>query len=234
MIIEAGSSPAGQKLAAETAEVVFTAAASLEEGQAFYRSQKQFVRDAGRHPDHLLILPGVMPIVGRSRAEAQETWDQLNELVDIDNGIEQLSARFGVDMTAYPLDGPVPEIGGTEGGQSRVKLLTELAARENLTLRQLAAVAAGSRGHRVIVGTAEDIADDFQQWLEQGGADGFNIMPAVLPNQLELFVELVVPELQRRGLFRTEYQYPTLRENLGLPPFDENFAAVPALATEKE
>ena len=122
--------------------------------------------------------------------------------MDIDNGIEQLSARFGVDMTAYPLDGPVPEIGGTEGGQSRVKLLTELAARENLTLRQLAAVAAGSRGHRVVVGTAEDIADDFQQWLEQDGADGFNIMPAVLPNQLELFVELVVPELQRRGLFR--------------------------------
>lgn len=234
VIIEAGSSPAGQKLAAETAEVVFTAAASLEEGQAFYRSQKQFVREAGRHPDHLLILPGVMPIVGRTRAEAQETWNQLNELVDIDNGIEQLSARFGVDMTAYPLDGPVPEIGGTEGGQSRVKLLTELAARENLTLRQLAAVAAGSRGHRVIVGTAQDIADDFQLWLEQEGADGFNIMPAVLPNQLELFVELVVPELQRRGLFRTEYQYRTLRENLGLPPFDENFAAVPALATEKE
>ncbi|MGF6563461.1 alkanesulfonate monooxygenase SsuD/methylene tetrahydromethanopterin reductase-like flavin-dependent oxidoreductase (luciferase family), partial [Erwinia aphidicola] len=127
---------------------------------------------------------------------------------------------------------PVPEIGGTEGGQSRVKLLTDLAARENLTLRQLAAVAAGSRGHRVIVGTAEDIADDFQQWLEQDGADGFNIMPAVLPNQLELFVELVVPELQRRGLFRSEYHYSTLRENLGLPSIDENFAAVPALATE--
>ena len=234
VIIEAGSSPAGQKLAAETAEVVFTAAASLEEGQAFYRSQKQFVREAGRNPDHLLILPGVMPIVGHTREEAQAIWDTLNELVDIDNGIEQLSARFGVDMTAYPLDGPVPEIGGTEGGQSRVKLLTELAARENLTLRQLAAVAAGSRGHRVIVGTAADIADDFQRWLEQDGADGFNIMPAVLPNQLELFVELVVPELQRRGLFRTEYQYSTLRENLGLPSPEENFAAVPARASEKE
>ena len=95
-------------------------------------------------------------------------------------------------------------------------------------------MAAGSRGHRVIVGTASDIADDFQQWLEQEGADGFNIMPAVLPNQLELFVELVVPELQRRGLFRTEYQFNTLRENLGLPSPEENFAAVPALATEKE
>lgn len=234
VIIEAGSSPAGQQLAAQTAEVVFTAASSLEEGQAFYQSQKQFVRDAGRQPDHLLILPGVMPIVGRTREEAQAVWNQLNELVDIDNGIEQLSARFGVDMTAYPLDGPVPEIPATEGSQSRVKLLTELAARENLTLRQLAAVAAGSRGHRVVVGTAEDIADDFQHWLEQGGADGFNIMPAVLPDQLELFVELVIPELQRRGLFRTYYQYSTLRENLGLPSVDENFAAVAPLATEKE
>ncbi|MDZ5602738.1 LLM class flavin-dependent oxidoreductase [Pseudomonas sp. RP23018S] len=234
VIIEAGSSPAGQQLAAQTAEVVFTAAASLEEGQAFYRSQKQFVREAGRHPDHLLILPGVMPIVGRTREQAQAVWDQLNELVDIDNGIEQLSARFGTDMTVYPLDGPVPEIKPTEGSQSRVKLLTELAARENLTLRQLAAVAAGSRGHRVIVGTAEDIADDFQHWLEQEGADGFNIMPAVLPEQLQLFVELVIPELQRRGLFRTDYQYPTLRENLGLPCVTDNFAAVAPSTSPEE
>ncbi len=234
VIIEAGSSPAGQQLAAQTAEVVFTAAASLEEGQAFYRSQKRFVREAGRHPDHLLILPGVMPIVGRTREQAQAVWDQLNELVDIDNGIEQLSARFGTDMTVYPLDGPVPEIKPTEGSQSRVKLLTELAARENLTLRQLAAVAAGSRGHRVIVGTAEDIADDFQHWLEQEGADGFNIMPAVLPEQLQLFVELVIPELQRRGLFRTDYQYPTLRENLGLPCVTDNFAAVAPSTSPEE
>lgn len=234
VIIEAGSSPAGQQLAAQTAEVVFTAAASLEEGQAFYRSQKQFVREAGRHPDHLLILPGVMPIVGRTREQAQAVWDQLNELVDIENGIEQLSARFGTDMTVYPLDGPVPEIKPTEGSQSRVKLLTELAARENLTLRQLAAVAAGSRGHRVIVGTAEDIADDFQHWLEQEGADGFNIMPAVLPEQLQLFVELVIPELQRRGLFRTDYQYPTLRENLGLPCVTDNFAAVAPSTSSEE
>ncbi|MFS7182879.1 nitrilotriacetate monooxygenase, partial [Serratia proteamaculans] len=117
-------------------------------------------------------------------------------------------------------------VGTTEGGQSRVKLLTDLAARENLTLRELAAVAAGSRGHGVVVGTAEEIADDFQLWLEQQGADGFNIMPAVLPNQLELFVELVIPELRRRGLFREEYQYSTLRENLGLPQPAINFANV--------
>ncbi|MFS2224311.1 LLM class flavin-dependent oxidoreductase [Pantoea sp. B65] len=220
VIIEAGSSADGQKLAAVTAEVVFTAAATLEEAQGFYRAQKQLVEQAGRHRDHVLILPGVMPIVGRTREEAWETWRQLNQLVDIDNGIKQLSTRFGIDLSQFPLDGPVPEAPNIEGGQSRVKLLTDLAERENLTLRELAAIAAGSRGHRVLVGTAAEIADDFQRWLEQGGADGFNIMPAIMPEQLSLFVELVIPELRKRGLFREEYQYSTLRENLGLPEPD--------------
>lgn len=217
VIIEAGSSSDGQKLAAETAEVVFTAAASLEEAQAFYQSQKAQVKAAGRNPDHVVIMPGVMPIVGRTREEAKALWKKLNTLVDIDNGLKQLSLRFGLDLSAYPLDGPVPEVPLGEGNQSRVKLMTDMAKRENLTLRELAAVAAGSRGHRVIVGTAEDIADDFQLWLEQGGADGFNIMPAIMPDQLDRFVELVIPELRRRGLFPTDYAHATLRENLGLP-----------------
>ena len=222
VIIEAGSSADGQKLAAATAEVVFTAAAMLEEAQTFYRAQKQQVKEAGRNPEHMLILPGVMPIVGRTREEARETWHELNSLVDIDNGIRQLSTRFNMDLSVFPLDGPVPDVPAGEGNQSRVKLLTDLAYRENLTLRELAAIAAGSRGHRVLVGTAEDIADDFQHWLEEGGADGFNIMPAVMPEQLSLFVELVIPELRRRGLFREEYEFSTLRENLGLPEPDFN------------
>ncbi|ADU71875.1 LLM class flavin-dependent oxidoreductase [Pantoea sp. At-9b] len=217
VIIEAGSSADGQKLAAETAEVIFTAAASLEEAQAFYRSQKDQVIAAGRNPDHVVIMPGVMPIVGHTREEAKALWKELNTLVDIDNGLRQLSLRFSMDLSQYPLDGPVPEVPLGEGNQSRVKLMTDMAKRENLTLRELAAVAAGSRGHRVIVGTAEDIADDFQLWLEQGGADGFNIMPAIMPEQLDLFVEQVIPELRRRGLFRDEYEFATLRENLGLP-----------------
>ncbi len=217
VIIEAGSSADGQRLAAETAEVVFTAAASLEEAQAFYQSQKAQVAAAGRNPDHAVIMPGVMPIVGRTREEAKALWKELNTLVDIDNGLKQLSLRFGMDLSTYPLDGPVPEVPLGEGNQSRVKLMTDMAKRENLTLRELAAIAAGSRGHRVIVGTAEDIADDFQLWLEQGGADGFNIMPAIMPEQLDLFVALVIPELRRRGLFPTDYAYATLRENLGLP-----------------
>lgn len=217
VIIEAGSSADGQKLAAETAEVVFTAAATLEEGQAFYQSQKQQVAAAGRHPEHVVIMPGVMPIVGETREQAQALWKKLNTLVDIDNGLKQLSLRFGLDLSEYPLDGPVPEVPLGEGNQSRVRLLTDMAKRDNLTLRELAAIAAGSRGHRVIVGTAQDIADDFQQWLEQGAADGFNIMPAIMPEQLDLFIERVIPELRKRGLFHDHYQYATLRENLGLP-----------------
>lgn len=217
VIIEAGSSADGQKLAAETAEVIFTAAASLEEAQTFYRSQKEQVIAAGRNPDHVVIMPGVMPIVGRTREEAKALWKELNTLVDIENGLRQLSLRFSMDLSQFPLDGPVPEVPLGEGNQSRVKLMTDMAKRENLTLRELAAVAAGSRGHRVIVGTAEDIADDFELWLNEGGADGFNIMPAIMSEQLDLFVELVIPELRRRGLFRDDYEFATLRENLGLP-----------------
>ena len=217
VIIEAGSSADGQKLAAETAEVIFTAAASLEEAQTFYRSQKDQVIAAGRNPDHVVIMPGVMPIVGRTREEAKALWKELNTLVDIENGLRQLSLRFSMDLSQFPLDGPVPEVPLGEGNQSRVKLMTDMAKRENLTLRELAAVAAGSRGHRVIVGTAEDIADDFELWLKEGGADGFNIMPAIMSEQLDLFVELVIPELRRRGLFRDDYEFATLRENLGLP-----------------
>lgn len=217
VIIEAGSSADGQKLAAETAEVVFTAAATLEEGLAFYQSQKQQVADAGRNPEHVVIMPGVMPIVGETREQAEALWKKLNTLVDIDNGLKQLSLRFGLDLSEYPLDGPVPEVPLGEGNQSRVRLLTDMAKRGNLTLRELAAIAAGSRGHRVIVGTAQDIADDFQQWLEQGAADGFNIMPAIMPEQLDLFIEKVIPELRKRGLFHDHYEYATLRENLGLP-----------------
>ncbi|WP_455845229.1 LLM class flavin-dependent oxidoreductase [Pantoea agglomerans] len=217
VIIEAGSSSDGQKLAAETAEVIFTAAASLEEAQTFYRSQKDQVIAAGRNPDHVVIMPGVMPIVGRTREEAKALWKELNTLVDIENGLRQLSLRFSMDLSQFPLDGPVPEVPLGEGNQSRVKLMTDMAKRENLTLRELAAVAAGSRGHRVIVGTAEDIADDFELWINEGGADGFNIMPAIMSEQLDLFIELVIPELRRRGLFRDDYEFATLRENLGLP-----------------
>ncbi|MEN8549963.1 LLM class flavin-dependent oxidoreductase [Acinetobacter soli] len=218
VIIEAGSSTDGQNLAAKTAEIIFTAAATIEEGQSFYKSQKQTIAAAGRNPDQVIIMPGVMPIIGTTSKEAKDLWNKLNQLVDIENGLNQLSARFGIDLKKYPLDGPLPEIPLGEGNQSRVKLLTEMAQRDNLTIRELAAVAAGSRGHRVVIGTAKDIADDLEYWLNHHAADGFNIMPAIIPEQLDLFVELVIPELKQRKLLPESYEFTTLRENLGLPP----------------
>ncbi|MBF7681801.1 LLM class flavin-dependent oxidoreductase [Acinetobacter sp. B5B] len=216
VIIEAGSSEDGQNLAAKTAEIIFTAAATLEEGQAFYQSQKQKIVDAGRNPDQVIIMPGVMPIVGKTHEEAQALWRKLNQYVDIDNGLNQLSARFGLDLRNYPLDGPLPEIPLGEGNQSRVKLLVDMAERDQLSIRELAAIAAGSRGHRVVVGTAQDIADDLENWLLHHAADGFNIMPAIIPEQLDLFIELVIPELKSRHLIPEHYEFATLRENLGL------------------
>jgi alkanesulfonate monooxygenase SsuD/methylene tetrahydromethanopterin reductase-like flavin-dependent oxidoreductase (luciferase family) len=207
VIIAAGSSADGQKLAARTAEVVFTAAATLEEAQAFYRAQKQQVREAGRNPDHVLILPGVMPVVGRTREEARATWRKLNTLVDIDNGIRQLSTRFNMDLSQYPLGAGNPCRG------CQVKLLTDLAYRENLTLR---AAIAGSRGHRT--GAApRRISPMISSAGWNRAVRMASIMPAVMPEQLSLFVEMVIPELRRRGLFREEYEFSTLRENLGLP-----------------
>ena len=214
VLIAAGSSEDGQNFAAKHAEIIFTAAATLEEGKAFYTQQKNKIREQSRQPNDVFIMPGVMPIVGRTKQEALDTWNNLNEHVDIGNGLTQLSTRFNVDLRAYPIDGPLPEIPLGEGNQSRVRLLVDMAKREQLTIRQLAARAASSRGHRVIVGTATEIADDFEQWINEEAADGFNIMPAILPEQLDLFIELVIPELQQRGLFLDRYQTKTLRKNL--------------------
>lgn len=163
------------------AEVVFTATATSEEAQTFYRVQKQQVIKAGRNPDRVLILPGVIPIVSRTLEEARGTWRGLNSLMNIDNDIRQLSTRLNMGLSVSPLDRPVPDVPAGGGNRSRVKLLTDLVYHENLILHKLAVIIAGSRGHRVLVGTASVTADDFQHWLEEDGADGFSIMPAVMP-----------------------------------------------------
>ncbi|GAX45548.1 xenobiotic compound monooxygenase, DszA family, A subunit [Tolypothrix sp. NIES-4075] len=134
----------------------------------------------------------------------------------------------GVDLSGYPLDGPLPELPDTELAKSRLKLVTDLAQRENLTIRELYLAIAGARGHRTILGTPQQIADQLEDWFVNNGADGFNIMPPYLPGGLDEFVELVIPELQRRGLFRTEYEGRTLRENLGLPRPVNKFSKVTA------
>ena len=217
MVVQAGASDEGRELAARTAEVIFVAHQTLEEGQRFYRSIKSRVQHYGRHPDDVKIMPGIFPVVGRTQAEAEAKFEQLQSLIDPVVGLSLLAGIAGeLDLSAYPLDGPLPELPPTEGPQSRQRLLVDLARRDGLTIRQLYLKIAGARGHQQIVGTPQTIADQLQQWFEEGAADGFNIMAPWFPGGLDDFIELVLPELRRRGLFRTEYEGSTLREHLGL------------------
>jgi FMN-dependent oxidoreductase (nitrilotriacetate monooxygenase family) len=218
VVVQAGGSEAGRDLAARTAEVVFTAHPALAPAQAFYRDLKGRLAQYGRAPGSLLIMPGIFAVVGESQTEADDKFGQLQELVEPAQGLALLGRMIGnMDLSGYPLDGPLPELPLTETGQrSRQKLLTDLAQGENLSIRQLYLRIAGGRGHLTVVGTPRTVADRMQEWLEQEAADGFNVMPAWLPGGLDDFARLVVPELQRRGLFRTEYEGTTLREHLGL------------------
>ena len=171
----------------------------------------------GRDPDALKVMPGVLPILGASRAQADEHRAQLQELVQPVVGLSLLSdVAGGFDLSPWPLDGPLPELPPTESGVSRQHLLLDLARREGLSIRQLYQRIAAARGHRVVAGTAADIADQLQAWFESGAADGFNIMPPYLPGGLDDFVAQVVPQLQRRGVFRRRYSGTTLRDHLGL------------------
>lgn len=224
VIIQAGSSEDGQNLAAQTAEVIFTAQQTLAEAQAFYTSVKGRLAEHGRSPDHLKIMPGVFPVIGRTEQEAKEKYDRLQELIHPQVGLALLSSMIGADLSGYPIDAPLPDLPETNGGKSRQRLLIELARRENLTIRELYLWIAGARGHWTIVGTPKQIVDRLEEWFLNNGADGFNIMPPYLPGGLDDFVDLVVPELQRRGLFRTEYEGHTLRENLGLSRPKNQFA----------
>ncbi|MEE4226628.1 LLM class flavin-dependent oxidoreductase [Pseudomonas viridiflava] len=218
VVVQAGSSEVGRDLAAQTAEVVFTAQTSLASAQAFYADIKGRLAAYGRSADSLKIMPGVLIIVAESEVLAKEKFESFQELVEPEVGVALLGRMLGnFDLSGYPLDGPLPELPLTDSGQrSRQKLLTELAEREHLNLAQLGRRIAGGRGHYSLIGTPEQVADELQRWFEQGAADGFNVLVPHLPGGLEDVARLLVPELQRRGLFRTEYEGTTLRENLGL------------------
>jgi len=227
VIVQAGASDDGRDFAASTAEVIFTAQQTLAEAQAFYADLKGRLATYGRFPEQLKIMPGVFPVIGKTEVEAKEKYDQLQNLIHPQVGLALLSGNIGgFDLSAYPLDGPLPDLPETNLNKSRQKLVTDLARRENLTIRQLYQAIAGARGHRTIWGTPEQIADQLEEWFVNDAADGFNIMPPYLPNGLDEFVELVVPILQQRGLFRTEYEGRTLRENLGLHRPANQFIAV--------
>ncbi|RMQ42255.1 Xenobiotic compound monooxygenase A subunit [Pseudomonas cichorii] len=218
VVVQAGSSEVGRDLAAQTAEVVFTAQTSLTSAQAFYADLKGRLKAYGRSTDSLKIMPGVFIVVAETEAQAQAKFESFQDLVDPHVGVALLGRMLGnFDLSGYPLDGPLPELPLTDSGQrSRQQLLTELADKENLNLAQLGRRIAGGRGHYSLIGTPVQIADELQTWFEQGAADGFNVLVPHLPGGLEDVARLLVPELQRRGLFRTEYEGPTLRENLGL------------------
>jgi FMN-dependent oxidoreductase (nitrilotriacetate monooxygenase family) len=216
VVVQAGSSEPGQDLAARTAEVVFTAQNDLTTAKDFYASVKRRLPAYGRSPDDVKIMPGFCPIVAATEEEAKRKFESMQELIDPAVGLAHLATLLGIDLTGYPLDEPVPDLPETNGMKSRHELFLRTARREGLTLRQLFQNAAGSKGHLLVVGTAVQIADRMEEWLVENAADGFNVMPALLPAGLTDFIEHVLPELRRRGLFRTDYEGRTLRDHLGL------------------
>lgn len=223
VIVQAGSSEAGRQLAAETAEVVFGGANTLTAAQAYYEDVKSRMQACGRSPDHLKILPGAFVMIGDTVAQAREKKQRLDGLVHSDSGIATLSVLLGTDASKMDLDGPLPDIPESNASQSGRQKLVDMAREDNLTVRQLAQYVGGSFSSLEIVGTADTIADVMEEWLVSGGCDGFNVMFPYLPGGLDDFVEQVVPELQRRGIFRREYEGATLRENLRLPRPENRF-----------
>lgn len=217
VMVQAGSSDIGRDLAARTADVVFVATQTLDAAKSYRDDIRARTAKAGRNPDHIKIMPGVSTIVADSRAEAQERFEELQALIPDEVGLALLASYLATDaLKGLPLDGPLPDLKVGEGMQSRQQLVVDQSRRDGLSIRQVAQHFAGARGHWRLAGTASDIADQLEAWFTGGGADGFNVMPAYFPGELTGFVGQVVPELQRRGLFRTAYEGTTLRANLGL------------------
>jgi len=231
VLVQAGASDTGRDLAAQMAEVVFTAQTTFDQAKEFYADVIGRLPRHGRSQREVKILPGIYPVVGLTEAEAREKFDFLQSLIHPSVGLAVLEHTIGVpNLAQYPLDGPVPEMADTNGPLSRQRLLLEAARRDKLTLWDLCLLNAGPRGHLLAIGTPSQIADVMEHWFRDGAADGFNVMPAFLPGSLNDFVDMVIPELQRRRLFRTEYEGKTLRGNLGLPKPASRWAAVPMVA----
>lgn len=222
VLIQAGVSDDARTFASEFAEVVFTNHLSIEMAKPYYGQVKNRVCDFGRTPDDVKVMPGLIPLVGRTEAEAQEKFEQLNSLIDPVVAREYLSLLLKTDLIDVPLDGPLPDLTLPENASWQFFNWVDLARRENLTVRQLALRAAVGRVN-MVRGSPQQIADYMQHWFEQEACDGFNIMPPYLPGSFVDFTDLVVPELQRRGLFRTEYEGRTLRDHLGLRRPDSRY-----------
>ena len=236
VMVQAGASDDGRELAAATAEVIFGAQQTLEGAQEFYADVKGRMPAYGRDPDDLKIMPGLLVCVGDTHDDAVRKYQALQDLIDPATGMELLSKRLDFDLSGYPIDGPLPDIAATKTVSTRMNMFVEIARRENLTIRDLYRRVAGARGHYEIIGSPEEIVDMMEEWVAEDACDGFNVMPPVFPSSLHDFIDMVVPELQRRGLYRTEYTGTTLRDNLGLtrPPWRSSQAYQGAGRRERE
>jgi alkanesulfonate monooxygenase SsuD/methylene tetrahydromethanopterin reductase-like flavin-dependent oxidoreductase (luciferase family) len=197
--------------------VVFSVVQELAPAKAAYADLKGRMAKYGRPPDALAVLPGVMTIIGDSEAEAREILAKLQSWITTSNALTLVTSRIGYDVSGHPLDGPVPPPPARLNSQTFASVLYEMAKREKMTLRDLFNLTAAARGHWVLCGTPTTIADTLEQWFVEGAADGYNLLPAWFPGGFSDFVDRVVPELQRRGLFRSDYQGTTLRDHFGLP-----------------
>jgi FMN-dependent oxidoreductase (nitrilotriacetate monooxygenase family) len=228
--VQAGSSNTGRAYAARNAEAIFTAHQTLSDAQAFYADIKTRAQGFGRRPEHVLILPGISPFIGDTEAEAKELYDYFNSLTVPAYGLAQLEKLVGVSVGELDLDERVPlGIFGQAGNvldnnRSRKQVVANIVERDHPTLRELLHRLAGARGHNVVHGTPVQIADIIQDWFEHGAADGFNVMPPAYPLLFDAFTDKVVPILQERGLFRTEYAGSTLRDHYGLPRPESQYA----------
>lgn len=230
VLVQAGGSNDGRDLAARFAEVVFSVGQTPGESLAYANDLRDRAVRLGRQRDSLVVLPGLATVIGATEAEAKRRRDELTELIPIEYGLSRLGATLGVDLTRYALDEALPDITiPSNGSTTFAEAILAHGRRDGLTLRQLVLALGGGTGHRIVVGTPEQIADDIERWFVSGAADGFNLMPDVLPSGLETFVDTVVPILQRRRLFRREYEGRTLRDHLGLArPANDVAAAAPA------
>lgn len=234
VIVQAGGSEPGRRLAARTADMIFTAQPSLAKAQEFYRDMKARAAAFGRDPDHLLVMPSVQLLVRSSEAEARHAQEELLDLVPSALAVSKLQTLLDMDLSDCPLDGPLPEVGLTQGGQWVQRQVIAMAREENLSIRQLARRTVVSRASFSLAGTPEQVADMCQSWFMEGAADGLSLAPNYLPEGLDEFVDAVVPILHARGLFRTDYEGETLRANLGLPRPLNAFAENPDLGAEPD
>lgn len=216
VIIHAGGSPPGQALAARIADIVFSVVAEPVSAKKSYDDFKALVAKQGRDPDDVKVLSGVMPIVGKTSEDAKAKLDKLQSFLTDTSALHLVQQRLGHDISGYPMDGPVPDFPVSERGQAFSKTLLEMARRENMTLRDLYNIIAAAHGHWVIYGTPQKIADTLEEWFVERRTDGYIVMPPYFPGAFDDFVDLVVPELQKRGIFRKEYTGTTLLDHLGI------------------